>query len=430
MAKRLSEKPQVTPSDTQLSERVATLEQAVQSLQSQHASTSYKSFFRYVLIILLTVLSVLSLNLAITSIWLKRSVIQTDSWTARSTALLQNESVRTDIATKITDEIFTETDIEQVVTGAVPPRLADVTPALVASLRQQTINKTSEILASEQFQTFWKNATASAHSGIIASLENGGAAPADTDQYVIYINDDQLLLNLKPIIQNAQTKLADTGLGFVSNLNTDAINRTVTLTQIQSLPRILAAFNLIDKSAPLLGVVAILCGAGALALSRSRRKTVIALGVTIIVIMIINVQGLTIAQYPFIQQFASLDAVSTATATAVYTLFVEGLIGLSRLVILLAVIVLIVAFLCGPSTVARATRGFINRALGPKRPTGFLGVVARYKTTIISVLAALAALLVVFPPITGQVFPVVVVSVASILSLWLYSLQHPRLITS
>jgi len=425
MAKTLSQKPQFTPSEARLNERVATLEQAVQSLQTHPSSSSFRSFSRHVLIALLILLSVLSLNLAITSIWLKRSVIQTDSWTARSTELLQNQSVRTDIATKITDEIFTSTDIERVVTDAVPPRLANVTPALVASLRQQTINKTSEILASDQFQTFWKNATASAHSGIVASLENGGAAPENTDQYIIYIDDDQLLLNLKPIVQNAQAKLADAGLGFVSNINTAAIDRTVTLTQIQSLPKILAVFNLIDKSAPLFGLIAILCGAGALALSRSRQKTVIALGVTIIAVMIINVQGLTIAQYPFIQQFASLDAVSTSTATAVYTLFVEGLIGLSRLVIVLAVIVLVVAFLCGPSALARTTRDFINRVSGPKKSSGFLSFIAKYKTVIVSTVAAVSALLVVFPPITGQVFPVVLVAIASLLSLWVYSLHAP-----
>jgi len=430
MARKLSETPPPTPSETHLTERVAELEQTVESLRIRHTSMPFASFFRQLLIVILIILSVVSLTLAITSLWLKRTVIDTDGWTALSTSLLQNESVRTDIATKVTDQIFTTTDIEQVIKEALPPRLASLAPTLTASVRQQTIDKTSDVLASQQFQTFWKNAMTSAHNGITASLENGGAAPANTDQYIVYINNDKLLLNLKPIIQNAQTKLVDAGLGFVANINTDAVNRTVTLTQIQSLPRILAVFNLIDKSAPVFGIVAIVAGAGALALSHRRQRTVLGIGATVIVTMLVIIQGLRIAQYPFIQQFASLDAVSTTTAVTVYELLVNGLIGLSWLLIWLAVIVLVAALLCGNSRPALAFRQFVNRVAWPKRSSRFISGIAAYKVAIVSVIAAGAALLIVFPPIAGQVFPVVVVVVASLLSLWVYSLESTRRLTA
>ena len=207
----------------------------------------------------------MSLNLGIAAIWVKRNITNTDVWVDKTAQLMATESVRSDLSSKITEEIFIKADVENLVQGALPEKISVLSVPLSNNLKSFTNNKISEVLASDRFQTFWQEANRKAHVGIMESLENGGNTPNPEDK-VIYISNEQLLLNLKPVVKEVQAQLANTKLGFVSTINTDNINKTVTLSEIESLPRALALFDFINKSAKIIPLVGILTGALAIGL--------------------------------------------------------------------------------------------------------------------------------------------------------------------
>lgn len=363
------------------------------------------------------------LNLTTLSLWLKRNVINTDVWVTKTSALMANESVRSDVANRITDEIFAATDAEQVVAEIIPPRISALSVPLTNNLKRYTTEKTTELLASQKFQTFWQNANRSAHAGIISSLENGGNKPANTDEYIVYIENEKLLLNLKPIIQQLQSDLTTAGLGFVSNLNTSNISRTITLTEIKSLPTVLTVFEFINRGARIFIFIGIAAGAAAIALAKRKRKVLIAICTTTILLMVLNVQAVYLARYPAVKQVTdSITATSTNSATAVIDIMTKDLVSLNRTLMGLALIILVIAVLTGSSKLATQFRTLIAKISTPKQSNRFISFISNNKSSLAWMLTAVGAILIIFPPAGGAMFPLLTVGIIGLICLWMYSI--------
>lgn len=401
--------------------RIDELKQQVADLNNKSQS-SFSSLVRQISVFILVIICALMLNLTTLSVWLRRNVINTDMWVSKISVLIANESVRQDIAGQITDTIFETANVEQLVSEMIPPRISALSVPLTNNLRVHTTNKTAELLASQKFQSFWQNANRSAHSGIIASLENGGKRPANTDRYIVYINNEELLLNLKPIIQQLQSDLSVAGLSFVGNLNTTSINKTVTLSRIESLPRALVVFDLINKATHIFILASIIAGTAAITLSIKKRKTLISISLITIILMVVNFQTIHLARYPAIQQVSSsIQASSTESAIVVIDILTEDLILLNRTLMTIATIVLLFCILTGNSKFAHQFRSFIRRISIPKQSNSFFKLIANNKITLVWLLTVIGVLLVSFPPIAGPAFLVICISIISLLILWTYS---------
>jgi uncharacterized membrane protein len=66
---------------------------------------------------------------------------------------------------------------------------------------------------------------------------------------------------------------------------------------------------------------------------------------------------------------------------------------------------------------------FIAKLLSPKNYGKTFSWLAMHATTLVALTAILAGLLVIFPPISGPTFVIVVILIASIFSLWLLSIR-------
>ncbi len=424
----VSKKP--TKEEKALLIQVAELQAEVARLSanSNHRLTSkLKSIMRQLAIWVCVVVCALMLNLGTAAIWLKRNVVNTAVWTDKTSQLMQAESVRTEIASQITDEIFSKADVEATVKEIIPPKISALSVPLTNNLKTFTSTKISELLASQKFQTYWTEANQSAHAGIIASLENGGKAPQDTSKYIVYISNDALLLNLQPIFSNIQTELSSKGLPFVGNVDPARLNKTVTITEIQSLPTVLQAFNIINKTAKLLPVIGILAGFLAVFLSKKKRNTILAICLTTAGLMILNVQLIFLAKYPLVEKASqALSTSSSQAAQDVFSILTNDLILIDRALLGISVIVFIAALLSGGGKIATNIRLFIARFTSPKSENKFFNFVADNAGILIAGIAAVSALLIVFPIVKGYVFPLIVITVASLLSIWALSIKTAR----
>lgn len=412
----------VKPTNAVLKARINELEKEVATLKATPRYSLARGL-RKVSVFLLVIICALMLNLTTLSLWLKRNVINTDVWVTKTSALMANESVRSDVANRITDEIFAATDAEQVVAEIIPPRISALSVPLTNNLKRYTTEKTTELLASQKFQTFWQNANRSAHAGIISSLENGGNKPANTDEYIVYIENEKLLLNLKPIIQQLQSDLTTAGLGFVSNLNTSNISRTITLTEIKSLPTVLTVFEFINRGARIFIFIGIAAGAAAIALAKRKRKVLIAICTTTILLMVLNVQAVYLARYPAVKQVTdSITATSTNSATAVIDIMTKDLVSLNRTLMGLALIILVIAVLTGSSKLATQFRTLIAKISTPKQSNRFISFISNNKSSLAWMLTAVGAILIIFPPAGGAMFPLLTVGIIGLICLWMYSI--------
>lgn len=423
--------------ETSLKQRNIELEAAVKTLKKKlkmaktknQQKTPSTGIFKRIVIIILVFITALFLNLGVGAVWLKRNVVNTDIWVGKTTEFIENPDIRAKISTGIANQIFEQADIEKYVVQILPPEINSLATPLTNNLESYTQQKIDTAMQSEAFLNFWTKANQAAHQGIVDSLENGGKATDEMKQNnVVYINDDKLLLNLKPVFLNIKSKLSEQGLGFVDKLSGDRINGTVTLTEIKNMQSALLVFDAINKIALLLPIFAIAAGAGALALSASKRKTLMAIGILTAVFMVANVQLIYLAKYPLVNSIAQgLSSASTASAEATFTLLTKDLVLMSRTLLAVSLVLVLGCILAGPSKFAKKSREIYGQLItaGDKNsPTN--SWIAKNAYTIVTLISTLALVLLLFPLGSGPGYVLTVVILALIVAFSALSIKQSK----
>ncbi len=301
------------------------------------------------------------LNMSVVSFWLKNTVINTSNWVDTTTEVIQNSSIQQDISKKIADELITQGAVEQRTREALPPNAAFLAAPITSSIQSFTAEQVQKVLSSSKFQEFWRNTTTSAHEGIVASLENGGNAPSNNN-YLVYIDSEQLILNLKVIAEQVQTQLNERGVAVAQKFDPSKISKTVTLAEIKNLPRALYVFNLVDKAARVLLLLAVTTGAIAITLATSKRKAGIGLTALTAALSVSTIQTIKLGEYGISGRVSNAaSAMSNSSAQALYNILTNDLILYTRILAAVSVFALVVLIFTGPSRLAKGTRNTIKK---------------------------------------------------------------------
>ncbi len=410
-------------SKKELQNKLSSLEDEVALLKKQSTKGGgFMKIIKSISVWLLVIICAVTLNLSIAAGWLKRNVIDTDTWTAKTSAILQDKDFQKELADQITNEIFAATDAENAIKEFVPPRASALSVPLTQSLRSYTNEKVVQVIASEKFQSYWYDINYSAHEGIITSIENGGKKPENTN-FVMYIEDEKVLLNLNPIVNRVQDDLAASGLNFVGAVNLDNVKKTITVTEINSMQSVLYAFNVLNKGAIVLFVLAVVSGGAAIALARDKRKTIMALSALTIVLMVLNVQVIYFVRVPLVQQASnSLQSSSSSAATAVFDILTKDLITYNRILVLISLIIFITAVMSGPNKFATFIRKKVANLTSNKN-NKFLTNLENNATSYVGLLGITYAILIIFGLLKNATFAIVVLVLFSLISFWLLSIK-------
>lgn len=420
MASSVSSKKNLTKKE--LEQQINELENEVNILKkSNKRANKPAQIFKNIIVVFLVIVCALSINLSIAAGWLKQNIINNKVWTENTTQIIQNGDVQKEIANQITNEIFIATDAEQNIKEFLPPKASALSAPLTQNLKSYTNQQITKVLESEKFEDFWIKVNSNAHDGIIASLENGGKKPTSGD-YIVYIDNDKLVLDLKPVIKQIQSDLSSSGLNFVSSLNTDKINKTVTLTEIESLPTVLYLFNVLNKTAPILFITSVISGAIAIYLSRKKRNTIMAISGLTALLMVLNVQALYFAKAPIVKQVSdALQTSNSAAATAIFQILTDSLITYNRLLISISLVILVTAFMSGPSKFAIFIRKKISSLSKPEN-----SIVKHFSENYlvyISILAIVYVLLVLAGLAKNITATIITLVVFCLISFWLLSIR-------
>ena len=413
--------------------RVSKLEQDMKKLaaqpkkqNTQQQNGGFTQFMRSTVVVLLVVLSALLLNFSVVATWLDRTLLDTDRWVAKTTAIVSDPNVRADISNGVTNEIFEKADVEAYVAQIMPEEVKGLSVPLTSSMKDFTTKRVDTALQSDTFIQFWQQANKSAHSGIVESLESGGATTAETANNLVYIQDDTLLLSLRPVYASLQTRLSDAGLTFVNRVDASKVNRTIELGEIQNMPAIMVGFNLLKQSVLVLPLLAIASALGAIYLAKDRRKALMGISALTAVLLVVGVQAVHLAKFPVVDTIAaSLSGGSTASGQAIYTILTEELIFMNRVLMTLALLVLLGTFLTGTSASSTWLR---NKAGGlVTRRNGEVPAViwtALHAQGLVIAISTITLLLLVFPLAQGPVYAIVIVSIAVIASFVILSIRQ------
>lgn len=407
-----------SPTKAELEARVKQLES-----QTQSKGSNGRSFLTGLLILI----SVGFLVSSISAYWVRQTLFDTNTWVKKTTEIMKNSSVQTDIANQTVNGIFAKYNVTQYVSDLLPQQAKPLAAPITSSLQNVAIQQTQKVLASDQFQQFWENANRQAHTGLVKSIQVlNNKSQASAQDEVIYINQDQVILNLEPILQNVKSALSNAGLGFVNNINVSGFNQTITLATVSNLPTILLAINTINALAFWLPVLTILFVGLTLWVSKNRRKTLMHLGIVAAVLFVINILLINLTGYGFVANLSHAIngvTISTASGQAIYSALTNDLLTYNKIGLGLVLILVIFTYLTGTSVAATWIRDTLSGLFTGHTKTPALKWLGEHAVPIVGILVALTALIVVFAPFSSIPFAFTTSIIIGILCIVLLSLR-------
>jgi hypothetical protein len=304
--------PQTESDITSLAARVAQLEVDNAQLEAKLKTIPSKSkshfSWRKVGVGSLLLIGALGLGAANLSAWADRTLINNDVYVKTVTPVASDPAIQTAIQAYAFKELNANVNYEQLVREVLPAQADILVVPLAGQLRNYSNQLIGTIVRSDQFSNVWVTVNSKVHQQLIKTVTDyKGNGTIDVSQLYSYISQRlentplKILANQKLPENIGQIKLLD-----VRGLKV-AHDALVTLHWIRVWSWIITFFAFF----------------GAVLLSRRRMHTIMAVGISIIIISVITVITFRVARTYALDQIS--DPVYRNAALSMWTILLNGL---------------------------------------------------------------------------------------------------------
>jgi hypothetical protein len=299
--------------------------------------------WRRALVAILVIVSVVLVPLAGLSIWVRNLVLDTNRYVDTVAPLAENKAITDQVANRLTTRLFREVDVEQEAQQALPERAQFLAGPLSTGVETFVRDAAQRVLATDRFETVWRNANERAHALVVKALTDEGEN--------VSVEDGKVVLNLSAVIDEVVNRLNERGVTVFDSLAENQKNLEVELFDAGQLESARSAVDLLDRLRIVLVVLVFVFLAAALALSGNRRRTLIRWGIGLVIAMAVMAALLALGRSAYLGIAENRDA-----AGAAFDIIVRYLRNGIRVIAVLGIIVALAAFLSGPSRLAVRVR--------------------------------------------------------------------------
>jgi hypothetical protein len=296
---------------------------------------------------------------ALFAVWADRQLLADDGWSDTSSALLENAAVRGEIAAFLVDELYAHEDVGGQIEALLPPRAAALAGPAATGLRELAERGTTRLLGRPRIQAVWQRANARAHAAFVQGVLGAGAAGGD------------VVLDLRELLDATQQRL---GVGGRAAQELPAGAAQITVLRADQLGVAQDVVDVFEALVVVLCALALALYALAVFVARDRRReTLRACGLGL------AAAGAAVLVARALAGDAVVDALTTSAAVrpaaeATWTISTSLLAEIAGAAIGYGVVIVVAAWLAGPTRWAVAARG----ALAPylREPRLAYGAVA------------------------------------------------------
>jgi hypothetical protein len=316
---------------------------AAESLQAVEKKRPHRKLVVTILV-LATVLGLVS----VFSIWVKRQVLETDTWTSTSTKLLENKDVNEALSAYMVEALYENVDVQDELAGALPPAAKPLAGPAAAGLRQLAGQLASEALTRPKVQALWAEANRNAH-GLFLELVEGGGDTLSTE-------GGDVALDLGAIVDRLGEQL---GVDVADKLPPDAARiQLIESNQLSTAQDVVKALKGLSLILPL---ITLALYALAVYLARGwRREAIRAWGISWMLIGVLILIIRSVAGEALVSSLARSESVEPA-AGAVWDIATSLLRNGGIAMFVYGLAILLGAVLAGPLGFAKRAR----RSLAP-----------------------------------------------------------------
>ena len=328
-----------------LHHEVEVLEQENEALRHQMEATTKpkkrrgRTIASWVLIVLACLLAVLS----VVVVYARNELLNTDTFVATVAPLAKDKAIQTTVATKVSDSLVARTDIEQRVKNALPSQAGFLANPITGAVQTATYQITLKLVQSSRFQTLWEQALRNSHEQV-DNLLLGNKVGA------LQSTNGQVTVDLTQIENEAKRQLSAHGLSVFNKLP-NYTGAPFVLFQSDQLAKLQRWIRFLNHLALVLPIVSTLLFAGAVVLARDRRRGLVHAASGLAVSMAVLLIAANVGRNQYLSSLKVGQ--STAATAAVIDTVDAALLDSVRVILIVAAVVAIVAFVVGLGPVRR-----------------------------------------------------------------------------
>jgi hypothetical protein len=363
---------QGSPTDGDL-ERVKAERDALQEELTRTKRPKRRPILRTI-VALLVAISCILVVLSTTVVWAHRTVLNTDTFVGTIGPVFSVPGVSEAVATRVTNELFTELDIQGRLKDNLPPKVSFAAAPITSATKGFVTDQFTKVFSSEKFQTFWTNTLRRTHEQVVAVLHGQNTKSLSTQ-------NGYIVLNTVPVINEALARVSGlasslTGKHFTAptissaelpQKSIDKLSKAlgvqlpsnfgqIQLVKAAGLNTVQHGVRAFDRLTILLPILTLVVIALMLWLSVARRRTLIQFLVGSLLILIVERRIVLHAQSTLASK-----AHNPQVAQDVLGQLLHGFFVLSAWVLGIGLVILVIALVTGPYRWAVALRSFVTR---------------------------------------------------------------------
>ncbi len=347
--------------------------------------------------------------LAPPAVWGRNLLLNTDRYVSTVAPLASDPGVQQAVIKAVDTQFADKVDVKDFAASVLPPAASVLAGPIAAATATLVNTIVTRIVESPAFAKLWETVNRAAHAELVAALTGEKSRTASGLRAVV--------LDLSPLVAQVKAQLLAAGLVVAQNL--PVIGPTITILNIDTIERAQTYTRFFDKVADWLPWVALLLFGGAIALAHRRRRTLLISAGCVAGAMVVLGLVLNVIRHLYLD---SVDhQLNSATAGSIYDTVTRYLRDGIRILFVVALLVMFVAWIFGPArravalrawAVAFATKPWTGRA--ETSPAGRF--VEANHLALAGAVAVLAALIVVLwtNPSLALVLGVVIVALVLI----------------
>jgi hypothetical protein len=339
--------------------------------QGEGAARRRRFSWRTILSIVLIVLGCVLGPVAVLGVWAGNEVSDTGRWVATVEPLIHDPAIQNVLTDRITKEITSQLDITGTVDQAaaqlndrgltrISSLLNSFGPQISSAATGFIHSAVHRVVSGPRVAKLWVQVNTVAHQALVQVLSGEGNGAIST-------KNGQIVLNLGPFIAVVKQDLVDHGFSLASSI--PPISPTVALFQADDLGKAQSGYRLIKTLKIVLPILVLALLAAGVYAARRRRRALIGAALGLAASVLVLAIGLLIARSIYLNSVPPSvlpgDAAAAAFDAMVYFIRIT-----LRVVLAVALVVAIGAFITGSSRTAIQTRSALKSAVGWVRNLG------------------------------------------------------------
>lgn len=347
--------------------------------------------------------------------WAGNTIVKTDRYVEATAPIIKDPVVQNALANKLTQQLFTNVDVDQVIEDNLPPRVSFLGPTLAAQAETQTENAIKTIVKRPQFQQRWIDAQTRSHERFIRVVGEHGSDGS---------------ININEVYGDISQQLKDTRLAFLADKPLPAKVGDIQVASGSWLTVLQRTIQNIDTWRVIAIVLLLAFSALGIWLSRNRRRVTITLASTLAVAMFLTLVSARLVREVIASQASPeyAEAVRHIYSTITHPLAIQ-----TWTLFAASLLVVTIAWLSGNYKSSRAVRrsfdhllsGRLHQALFSRGENSFTRWLGAHKTVLQWIVIAVVALSTLFVRLTPETL-LLQIGIIAVLVFILEVLASPR----